>query len=762
MTASPQAAGDGDGAARQGLIARVQAELRPQFAVPVILADPADPVMGGPSCKVPVCGRVAVLTGMCTGHHQRWVAEGRPEAGTWAASATPLRRWLAVPPKCAVASCRRARCEFTMCHSHVARWEQAGRPDRVRWIAGGGGGPPLPRTPVCRFHECGLDSEGAAGLCQMHRARWTRNGRPAVEAWLADCAMFGRDRFDLRALPMPMRLEIAYAIQRRVDARRTKTRPEQVRALIGKLPASGVSSLLDRTAEDWNASLGFSSRHGDSERRFLLDAIGYLHDLTEGAGWDSEYPRDVWLLRRLGYPARDAVLRFDRIEHLWLRELTKRWARWRLSTGTALSTVLADVRAITLFARSFPSLKRGPEALTRELIEANLAHLAVQFPNPKSRTGQIGSLAGLIRAARQHGWEPRLPQQAGLYQEDYPRLMAGAPRALPETVMTQLEREDNLARFPDPAGRLLARILMGTGLRVGDGCKLPLNCVVRDGQGAPYLRYVNHKMSRDAFVPIDDGLAEAITAQQEVVITMFPRAACLLPRRTRNLDGKLPFSTATFRGQLIEWLRACDIRDELGRAVHVTPHQWRHTYGTRLINNQVPQETVRRLLDHASHQMTAHYARLSDQTIRDQWERARKVGVNGEQLAAETGPLAEAAWMKNNLARAKMALPNGYCALPLQQRCEYANACLTCPVFVTTAEFLPHHHRQLAQTRTLISQAEHLGQQRLAEMNRTVEKNLIAIIGGLTGPGRCGSPCSEPCTCAASPPASAEEDEDAS
>jgi hypothetical protein len=94
-------------------------------------------------------------------------------------------------------------------------------------------------------------------------------------------------------------------------------------------------------------------------------------------------------------------------------------------------------------------------------------------------------------------------------------------------------------------------------------------------------------------------------------------------------------------------------------------------------NNQVPQETVRRLLDHASHQMTAHYARLSDQTIRDQWERARKVGVNGEELAAETGPLAEAAWMKNNLARAKMALPNGYCTLPLQQRCEYANACFS-------------------------------------------------------------------------------------
>lgn len=40
-------------------------------------------------------------------------------------------------------------------------------------------------------------------------------------------------------------------------------------------------------------------------------------------------------------------------------------------------------------------------------------------------------------------------------------------------MLTQLEREENLGRFSDPASRLLARILMGTGLRVGNGCKLP-------------------------------------------------------------------------------------------------------------------------------------------------------------------------------------------------------------------------------------------------------------------------------------------------
>jgi integrase len=349
--------------------------------------------------------------------------------------------------------------------------------------------------------------------------------------------MFGLDRFDLRALPTPMRLEVAYAIQCRVDVRRTKTRPDQIRRLLRRLPGSGARSLLDLSAQQWNHYLGFSSERGSIERRFLADAIGYLRDLIEGVGWDSEYPRDVWLLRRLGHPGRDATIGFDGIEPTWLRELTKRWARWRLSVGTAVGTVVADVRAITRFASSFPSLRRGPQALTRELIETHLAHLAVAFPNAKSRTGQISSLARLLITSRQHGWEPRLPSRVDIYREDYPRRTAAAPRALPETVMAQLEHGQNLARFTDPRARLLARILMGTGLRVGDGCRLPLDCIVHDSQGAPYLHYTNHKMRRDAFVPIDADLTDAIKAQQRMTRAEYPNATYLLPRPSRNLDG---------------------------------------------------------------------------------------------------------------------------------------------------------------------------------------------------------------------------------
>jgi integrase len=734
----PSPARDGDFGV--GLAAR----LRPQFAQPVILAGLDDPVIGGPGCLVPRCERLAVIYGKCSAHHQRWIDDGCPDdVPAWAASAPANRRWLQQPPKCAIGTCRRSRREHGLCHSHAHRWHRQDRVDLPQWIADGGG-PLLPAGPGCRFPECGLEAEGEAGLCVHHRNRWVRADRPPIESWLLGCATFGQDRFDLRALPEPMRMEIAFAIQCRVDERRTITRPHSIRRLLRALPAAGATSLLDRSPEAWMTYLGFSNERGHIERRFLLDAIGYLRDVEEGVGWDAEFPRDVWLLRRLGFPGRDARFRFTGIEPLWLRQLTKRWARLRMSTGVALATVGADIRAITLFAQSFPSLRNGPEALTREVVEVHLAHLVERFPNPKSRTGQLSSLAGLLRAARQHGWEPRLSPQVDLFPEDYPRLTRGAPRALPETVMTQLERPDHLARFADPHGRLLARILMNTGLRVADGSKLPLDCVVRDGQGAPYLRYTNHKMRREAFVPIDTELAQAIAAQQQTVLGEFDDPDFLLPRATRNPEGKVAFSTATFRGQLRQWLRICDVRDEHGRPVHLTPHQWRHTFGTRLINNEVPQETVRRLLDHDSHAMTAHYARLSDTTIREQWERARKVNIAGEQLAADTDPLADAVWMKNNLARAKMALPNDYCTLPLQQKCEFANACLTCPVFVTTAEFLPQHRHQLEQTRALIARADADGHQRLAEMNRTVERNLLTIIDGLSGPRCCtgGASCS--------------------
>jgi hypothetical protein len=240
-------------------------------------------------------------------------------------------------------------------------------------------------------------------------------------------------------------------------------------------------------------------------------------------------------------------------------------------------------------------------------------------------------------------------------------------------------------------------------------------------------------MKREALVPIDEVLEAAVLAQQQRVHSRWPNGSpWLLPAAKMNPDGKRPLTPRTYAQQLAAWLERCEVRDEHGRPVHLTAHQWRHTFATRLINKDVPQEVVRVLLDHTSTQMTSHYARLHDTTVRRHWEAARKVDIRGEQVTLDPdGPLAAASWAKQRLGRATQALPNGYCGLPVQKTCPHANACLTCPMFVTTPEFLPQHRQQRQQVLQIISAAEARGQQRVIEMNQQLLGNLDKVITAL-------------------------------
>ena len=299
--------------------------------------------------------------------------------------------------------------------------------------------------------------------------------------------------------------------------------------------------------------------------------------------------------------------------------------------------------------------------------------------------------------------------------------------------MAQVEDPANLDEWGNPAYRLITVILIRCGLRISSALTLAFNCIARDPQGAPYLRYYNTKMRREAFVPLDEELTADIRSQQQRVTSQWPDGTSVLfPRPSRNITGHHTMTSGTYRDALYRWLERCDIRDEHGQPVHLTPHQWRHTLGTRLINRDVPQHVVQKILDHDSAEMTAHYARLSDKTVREHWEQARKVDAAGQPVKlSPDGPLGDAAWSKHQLSRATQALPNGYCQLPLVRTCPHANSCLTCPMFVTTPEFLPQHHAQRRETLQIISAAEANGHARVAEMNRQVAANLDKIITAL-------------------------------
>jgi len=294
--------------------------------------------------------------------------------------------------------------------------------------------------------------------------------------------------------------------------------------------------------------------------------------------------------------------------------------------------------------------------------------------------------------------------------------------------MAQIEHVDNLDQWNNDAHRLVTVILIRCGLRVSDALRLPHDCVVLDADQAPYVRYFNHKMKREALVPIDEELHGLIVERQQTLT----KTTLLFPRAMKNPDEKAPMGSSTYRLALYRWLELCQITDENNQPVRLTPHQWRHTLGTRLINKDVPQEVVRRILDHDSAQMTSHYARLHDTTVRRHWEAARKINISGETVILDPdGAVADAAWAKQRIGRATQALPNGFCGLPVQKSCPHANACLTCPMFITTPEFLPQHRQQRTEVHQIISAAQARGQRRLIEMNQQVSDNLDVNITSL-------------------------------
>ena len=725
-----------------GLREKLLAATRREFRGDEIVFAVDDPVFGSPPCSVPGCRRGSHSRGLCNGHHARWNYAGRPDLAQFTATTTLLGHRDPVP-ECGAADCRFAASTRGLCHSHHDAWKRLGRPELpagltllrpvVTW-----------RPPVeCAVDSCGRWAQTTGPLCRPHAEQWRRQGRPPVEEFarppgdlheLPPC-----ERIILTGLAPHLRREMQYALQPRRDDAAGKATPDVVGAAIRMLTASGAISVLDRPEEGWRklAPSGKSSM-AIKAVRLIVYARRRLEDLLDGTGWEVEYPRDIWRLRSLGLSTTNATLRFDRIPHPWLRDLAKRWSRWRLSTGTSKSTSSLGVRTLTHFAAFLAEYEPAVDrlaALDRAVLERYLAHLHTTLDSSHYQASYICALNTFFTAVRRHDWDASLPTGTMFFTTDYPKRSDPLPRALAEQVMAQVEDPANLKRWNHPAHELVTVVLMRCGLRVSDALKLRFDCIVRDAESAPYLRYFNHKMKREALVPIDEELEQMLGTQQRQLLESWPQGIpVLFPRRMRNADGTRPTDSSTYRSGLRRWLASCEIRDEHGRPVNLTPHQWRHTLATRLINRDVPQEVVRRILDHDSPAMTAHYARLHDKTIRDHWEKARKVNISGEDVNLDPdGPIAEASWAKQRLSRATQALPNGYCGLPVQQSCPHANACLTCPMFLTTAEFLPQHRRQRSEVLQIISAAEARGQQRLVEMNQTVLCNLDTIITTLDG-----------------------------
>lgn len=204
------------------------------------------------------------------------------------------------------------------------------------------------------------------------------------------------------------------------------------------------------------------------------------------------------------------------------------------------------------------------------------------------------------------GWRLKLPRRRRL------------PRALSRGEAGQLLSSPQLAgtglrQKPTHFVRTELRLMVATGIRVGELCSLWTNDVWQDGSA---LR-IRGKGARDRLVYVADPKLRGELSQ-------------LASLRHQLLGNPGPLFVNR-RGAI---LRPHSVRSRLrvtagqaGIKRRVTPHMLRHTAATLLIENGADIRIVQKLLGHSTIATTEIYTHVSDELLRITLERANVLGA---------------------------------------------------------------------------------------------------------------------------------------
>jgi integrase/recombinase XerD len=179
---------------------------------------------------------------------------------------------------------------------------------------------------------------------------------------------------------------------------------------------------------------------------------------------------------------------------------------------------------------------------------------------------------------------------------------------LPDMIQPVLSRQDTTPTCPGWTTSLMIRLLIVTGLRVGELTRLKIGSV---SGGATRIR-VHGKGNRERTVYVaNPSLIADFRAYLNARGTGDSAEADLF---LNARGGRL--TEAAFRKRLRQLSR------QLAITPHLTPHRFRHSAATLLIEEGIDIRIVQRLLGHASIATTELYTKVSDTSLMSAIERA--------------------------------------------------------------------------------------------------------------------------------------------
>ncbi|MFI1169215.1 tyrosine-type recombinase/integrase [Streptomyces sp. NPDC020801] len=672
-----------------------------------------DPLVGYEVCRLTGCNTViGHRKQWCHACTKNWKKSGLTEEEFQAGHRRSAVVW--DETICALAQCERPAKNgaLKVCTAHLWHYRNSGqsleefaaRTDLKSYPH-----PGFCRVALCDWRQCTTRGQG---LCHPHakRLQLLRAKDPDldVEHWLKTTpARRDARRVDLRGLAPRIVAEILIGLQERYRDGNITEMP-RLRLLCKHARIQQAASLDGIT---------IPSRNIDTLRSTIVKAARLAVSDPE-----SERHKDVWHMAVFGLD--NSTIDFTAITQPWLRDVVKYWVSEEMPRrrGDAIGSVLKGYVVSMIRLSESLRLHRPddhgdlPARLGRDDAVSFLNRLAYLTNtgaiSQRTRINDCRNAKRVISDLRTRGRRlpgdiaHALPPEFTFLAEDVPQPAEDDEpgRVLSDRVLAQLcQALPELEERSGSSFRVATEILIDTGRRPDEVCRLPWDCLATSSDGKTVLIYHDFKNNRpNRRLPIADATAEVVRAQQRAVQDLFPKTPlgelALLPAPRRNPAGTRHLTDASLSSVHRGWVDdlpalLTDGDVEFNKSV-VVPYAYRHSYAQRHADAGVPPDVLRDLMGHRSMRTTQIYYRITGKRMRQAVERvaAHQFDRNGQRTWQQIQGALDDEHARRRIGQ--VSVPFGICMEPSNVKagghaCPFRFRCLGCGHFRTDASYLP-------------------------------------------------------------------------
>ena len=333
-----------------------------------------------------------------------------------------------------------------------------------------------------------------------------------------------------------------------------------------------------------------------------------------------ENEKDVWDMRKLDIVPRSNPIRgryrldFREIRQKEFKEIIKRILYSHCQTK-AMGSIKGELRGFRRFASfmydRFPEVKHFTE-ISRDMIEDYLVYIKTDTGlTSVSYTTELSVLDNLLDEI---GRELEIENICNLFLSSDCRAY---DNALPEAYSDAEIRRFNcaLTKLKPQLGRcLIIHQMLGT--RIEDTLTLRRDCL-SEKSGHYFITIIQQK-TRKYKRPVSDQLAELIRKAIEVSEKEHPDSEYIFLQD----NGKL-YTDSMLKYHVNIMIYENDIRDDNGNYFEFRTHRFRHTFGVKLTEMKLDDDSIARLLGHKDTRTIPHYRRLRNEALAEDTKAVR-------------------------------------------------------------------------------------------------------------------------------------------